>query len=227
MKSMVSTSSLWNEPAAIEPVPSKATKYISSNRVAKPTSSNLLPGAIADCRAALRLNCSKDDLTVVDGLGHLAEQGVGHRRRAPHRQAGVHARRLAAVVVDLGEDRHPVAVHGVGDAPVAGDDLAVEAVDQLLVRPVGGVGAVLLGDDQPCAAGRASDPFLPRNERRSPVTAMAMKIWRTRSARKLKKITESPGPIRPTARRRPGSTRWARLSCCPSRTMYLLFLEGG
>ena len=45
-----------------------------------------------------------------------------------------------------------VAVHGLGDAPVARDDVGVEAVDHLLVGPVGRVGRVLLGDDQPGAA---------------------------------------------------------------------------
>ena len=95
------------------------------------------------------------DLGRRDRLGHLAEQRIGDRRRRPHRQPGVHRRGLAAVVVDLGEDRDPVAVDGVGDPAVAGDDLAVEAVDQLLVRPVGRVGGVLLGDDQAGAAGGA------------------------------------------------------------------------
>ena len=92
------------------------------------------------------------DLAVVDGLGDLAEQRVGDRRRGPHRQARVHRRGLAAVVVDLGEDRRAVAVHGLGDAPVARQHVGVEPVDQLLVRPVGGVGGVLLGDDEPGTA---------------------------------------------------------------------------
>ena len=48
-----------------------------------------------------------------------------------------------------------VRVHRGGDLPVAGDDRPVEAVDQLLVGPVGGVGRVLLGDDEPDAARRA------------------------------------------------------------------------
>ena len=95
------------------------------------------------------------DLGRRDRLGDLAEQRVGDGRRRPHRQPGVHRRRLAAVVVDLGEHRHPVAVHGVGDPAVARDHVAVEAVDQLLVRPVGRVGRVLLGDDQPGTAGGA------------------------------------------------------------------------
>ena len=63
-----------------------------------------------------------------DLLGHalvlaidLAEQRVGDRRRTPHRQPRVHRRRLAAVVVDLGEDRHAVAVDGMALPPaVAG-----------------------------------------------------------------------------------------------------------
>ena len=87
-----------------------------------------------------------------DRLGHLAEQRIGDGRRPPDREARVHRRRLAAVVIDLGEDRHPMTVHGVGDLPVAGDDVSVEPVDQLLVRPVGRMGRVFLGDDQPGAA---------------------------------------------------------------------------
>ncbi len=93
------------------------------------------------------------DLACVDRLRHLAEQRVGDRRRRPDRQARVHPRALPAVVVDLGEDRDVVAVHGVGDRAVAGDDLGPEAVDELLVGPVGRVGRVLLGDDEPGAAG--------------------------------------------------------------------------
>ena len=99
-----------------------------------------------------------DDLVDLGGghrLGHLPEQRVGHRRRGPDRQPGVHRRRLSPVVVDLGEDRHPVPVDGLGDAEVPGDHVAVEAVDQLLVRPVGGMGRVLLGDDEAGAAGGA------------------------------------------------------------------------
>jgi len=92
------------------------------------------------------------DLPVVHRLRDLAEERVGDRRGRPHRQARVHRRRLAAVVVDLGEDRRAVAVHGLGDAPVARQDVGVEAVDELLVGPVGGVGRVLLGDDEPGTA---------------------------------------------------------------------------
>jgi len=51
-------------------------------------------------------------------------------------------------VVDLGEDRNVVAVDSLGDRAIAGDDVAVKAVNQLLVRPVGGMCAVLFGDDQ-------------------------------------------------------------------------------
>ncbi len=94
------------------------------------------------------------DLGARHGLRHLAEQRVGDRRRPPHRQARVHRRRLATVVVDLGEDRRAMAVDRVGDGAVAGDHVAVESVDELLVRPVGRMGRVLLGDDQPGAARR-------------------------------------------------------------------------
>ena len=46
---------------------------------------------------------------------------------------------------------HPVSMDRIGNAPVARDDVPVEAVDQLLVWPVGRMGRVLLGDDQPGA----------------------------------------------------------------------------
>ena len=96
------------------------------------------------------------DLPWGEALGDLAEQRVGNGRGRPHRHPRVHAGGLAAVVVDLGEDRGAVPVHGFGDAPVAGDDGGVEAVDELLVRPVRRMGGVLLGDDQSGAAGGPS-----------------------------------------------------------------------
>ncbi len=96
------------------------------------------------------------DLVRLDRLGHLAEQRVGDRARRLHREPGVHPGGLAAVVVQLGQDRDPVRVHRVGEAPVAGDHLGPVALDQLLVRPVRRVGGVLLGDDQPGPAGRAA-----------------------------------------------------------------------
>ena len=88
-------------------------------------------------------------------LRHLAEQRIGDCRWRPHRQPRVHRAGLAAVVIDLGEDRNAMAMDGIGDRPVAGDHVAMEAVDQLLVRPIGGMGRVLLGDDQPGATGGA------------------------------------------------------------------------
>ena len=96
------------------------------------------------------------DLCRRDRLRHLPEERIGDRRRRPHREPGVHRAGLTAVVVDLGEDRHPVAMHRLGDPSVAGDDVAMEAVDELLVRPVGRMGRVLLGDDQPGATRRPS-----------------------------------------------------------------------
>ncbi len=95
------------------------------------------------------------DLVVVDRLGDLTEQRVGHCGGSPHRQPRVHRGGLAPVVVDLGEYGHPVAVHRVGDPAVTGNHVAVEAVYQLLVGPVRGVGGVLLGDYQSRAAGGA------------------------------------------------------------------------
>jgi len=44
-------------------------------------------------------------------------------------------------------------VHRVGDPPVAVDHRRVEAVDELLVGPVGPMGRMLLRDDQPGTAG--------------------------------------------------------------------------
>ena len=46
-----------------------------------------------------------------------------------------------------------MAVDRVGDRPIAGDHVAMEAVDQLLVRPIRRMRRVLLGDDQAGAAG--------------------------------------------------------------------------
>ncbi len=93
------------------------------------------------------------DLVGLDCFGYLPEKRVGHRAGRPDRQPGVHARGLPAVVVDLSQDRNAVGVDGFGDPSVAGDDFGVETVDELLVRPVRGMGRVLLGDDQPGASG--------------------------------------------------------------------------
>ena len=103
------------------------------------------------------------DLVPLHGLGHLAEHRVRHWAGRPHGQPGEHRRGLAAVVVQLGEDRHVVRVHRCGHLPIAGDDRPVEAVDQLLVGPVGGMSRVLLGDDQP----RRRPPREPRSSRRA------------------------------------------------------------
>ena len=45
-----------------------------------------------------------------------------------------------------------MAMDSIGDALVARDHVAVKSVNQFFVRPVGGVGAVLFGDDEPGAA---------------------------------------------------------------------------
>jgi hypothetical protein len=55
------------------------------------------------------------DLGVVTAFGTSRNSGSATADGRPHGQAREHRRRLAAVVVDLGEDRHPVAVHRVGD----------------------------------------------------------------------------------------------------------------
>ena len=94
------------------------------------------------------------DLVALHRLRHLSEQGIGNRARGPHRQAGVEAGGLAAVVIDLGEHGHAMGVDGVGDPPVALRHRRVEAMDELLVGPVGRVRGVLLGDDEPCTSGR-------------------------------------------------------------------------
>ena len=93
------------------------------------------------------------DLGSSDSLRHLAKQRIGDRRRCPHRQPRVHRTGLTTVVVDLGEDRDAVTVNGVGDRPIPGDHITMEAVDQLLVRPIRRMRRMLLGDDQAGAAG--------------------------------------------------------------------------
>ena len=95
------------------------------------------------------------DLSLRDGLRYLAKERVGDWGRRPHRQARVHRRCLPAVVIDLRKDWNAMAMHGVGHLAVAGDDIAVEAVNQFLVRPIGRMCAVLLGDDQAGAASGA------------------------------------------------------------------------
>ena len=45
-----------------------------------------------------------------------------------------------------------MAMDSIGDALVARDYVAVKSVNEFLVRPVGGVRAVLFGDDEPGAA---------------------------------------------------------------------------
>ena len=94
------------------------------------------------------------DVFVFHRLRHFSEQRVGDRRWRPGRQAGEHAAALATVVVDLGQNRNALGVHHLGDSPVCGDHGRIESVDQLLVRMVGGVDGVLLGDDQTHPAAR-------------------------------------------------------------------------
>ncbi len=97
----------------------------------------------------------RGDLVRPGRRGHLAEQRVRDRARRLYREPGVHPGGLAAVVVQLGQHRNPVRVHGRGDPPVAGDHLGPVALDQLLVGLVRRVSRMLLGDDQPGPAGRA------------------------------------------------------------------------
>ena len=93
------------------------------------------------------------NLGVRDSFGNFAKEGIGNRRRCPDRKSTEHAARLTTVVVDLGKDRNAMAMDGIGDALVARNHVAVKTVNQFFVGPVGGVGAVLFGDDEPGAAG--------------------------------------------------------------------------
>ena len=51
-------------------------------------------------------------------------------------------------MVDLGKDRHAMTMDSIGDALVARDHVAMKSVNEFLVGPVGGVRAVLFGDDE-------------------------------------------------------------------------------
>ena len=82
----------------------------------------------------------------------LAEQGVGHRRRRPDRQAGIHPAALPPVVIDLGQNGNALIVNPIGYEPVTVQHLRLEGVDHFFVGPVGGMGGVLFGDDQPHSA---------------------------------------------------------------------------
>ena len=88
------------------------------------------------------------DLGMSDSFGNFAKEGIGNRRRRPHRKTTEHAAGLTTVVVDLGKDRHAMAMDSIGDALVARDHVAMKTVNEFLVGPVGGVGAVLFGDDE-------------------------------------------------------------------------------
>ena len=79
------------------------------------------------------------DLGHGDGLG---PRGTVGQATAEGAQTGSreYIDDLAAVVVDLGEDRDVVAVDASVIGRYPGDHLAVETVDELLVGPVGRVG---------------------------------------------------------------------------------------
>ena len=89
---------------------------------------------------------------VRDSFWNFAKEGIGNRRRCPHRKTTEHAAGLTTVVIDLGKDRHAMTMNRIGDALVARDHVAVKSVNEFLVGPVGGVRAVLFGDDEPGAA---------------------------------------------------------------------------
>ncbi|CAB4912027.1 unannotated protein [freshwater metagenome] len=88
------------------------------------------------------------DLGMSDGFRNFAKEGIGNSRWCPHRKTTEHAARLTTVVVDLGKDRHAMTMDGIGDSLVARNHIAVKTVNEFLVRPVGGVRAVLFGDDE-------------------------------------------------------------------------------
>ena len=89
---------------------------------------------------------------VGDGLRYFAKQRIGNCRRRPNGKATEHAACLTAVVIDLGKDRHAMTMNRIGDALVARDHVAMKTVNQFFIGPVGGVRAVLFGDDEPGAA---------------------------------------------------------------------------
>ena len=92
------------------------------------------------------------DLGVRDSFRYFAKEGIGNRRRCPHRKTTEHAAGLTTVVIDLGKDRHAMAMDSIGDAFVARDHVAMKTMNEFFVGPVGGVRAVLFGDDEPGTA---------------------------------------------------------------------------
>ena len=85
---------------------------------------------------------------VRDGLGYFSKEGIGNCRWRPNGKATEHAACLTAVVIDLGKDRHAMTMNRIGDALVARDHVAMKTMNQFFIGPVGGVGAVLFGDDE-------------------------------------------------------------------------------
>ena len=88
------------------------------------------------------------DFGVGDGLRYFAKQRIGNCRWRPNGEATEHAARLTAVVIDLGKNRHAMTMNRIGDALVARDHVAMKTMNQFFIGPVGGVGAVLFGDDE-------------------------------------------------------------------------------
>ena len=88
------------------------------------------------------------NLGVRDSFRNFTKERVGNCRWRPHRKATEHAACLTAIVIDLGKDRHAMTMNRVGDALVAGDHVAMKTVNQFFIGPVGGVRAVLFGDDE-------------------------------------------------------------------------------
>ena len=79
------------------------------------------------------------NIALSDCFRYFAKEWVGNCTRCPHRQTAVHAAGLAAVVVDLRKNRCAVLVHRRCDVAVTRYDVAVEAVDEFFVWPVGGM----------------------------------------------------------------------------------------
>ena len=88
------------------------------------------------------------DFGVRDSFRYFAKEGIGNCRRRPHRKTTEHAAGLTTVVIDLGKDRHAMTMNRIGDALVARDHVSMKTMNEFFVGPVGGVRAVLFGDDE-------------------------------------------------------------------------------
>ena len=115
-------------------------------------------------------------------FGRLPVEHVRDRRRCPDRQSGETAAALLPVVIELREDAGVVRVDRPGQLLVSGDDLGMEGLDQVLVRPVGRVDRLLLGDDEPRAAARPGDQVVRQPLGGQPVLRQVGQVGRERYA---------------------------------------------